>query len=262
MKYPSASGLDITGKSVSIVYLERGEEADSAFTYHVADGFAKKLEEDYFGSEPEVKLFKQKKGFGNYADKDTLVNLVMDTNNDVVFIIDAPTFTSITEDDTKGSYRVPFTLGVYVYDSMNSADSVYKYIGKSAFTAGKVGDVKSVWKESKEPAYMAGYSAASKFSPTWKEETYAIVYFDSDGWVDPVTDVMDFNWQEAMNKWLKLAKSGSPVKRSSACFNIATCCFMLQQYDLALEWLDQSDADYPLSVSSGLRKSILQRKAL
>jgi len=259
MRYPSESGFDIYGKSVAVVYLESGQKSDTAFTYHVADGFAKKLEEDFYNGEPEVKLFKLPKHFGNYADKDTLVNLVMDTNNDVVFLIDTPAFTGASEDKSTSSYRVPFTLGLYGYDSMNKADSVYKYIGKSAFYGGKVGDKESVWDSSKDAAYMVGYNAAAKFSPAWKNESYPLLYFANETWYQPLMEALDFKWEEAREKWMALAKTKNPVKRSCAAFNVATCCYMLGQYDLALEWLNQSDEDDVLSVSKDLRKRITQR---
>jgi hypothetical protein len=51
------------------------------------------------------------------------------------------------------------------------------------------------------------------------------------------------------------------MKRASAEYNIAVACYMLGDFDLALEWLDRSDADNKLpTLSDGLRKRIEARQ--
>ena len=58
---------------------------------------------------------------------------------------------------------------------------------------------------------------------------------------------------------MKLLETNNTLKRSCAEFNIATACYMLGDNELALKWLDRSDEDYPVSLSSGLRKRINAR---
>jgi hypothetical protein len=43
-------------------------------------------------------------------------------------------------------------------------------------------------------------------------------------------------------------------------YDIALGCYMLEQYDLAMEWLDASDKTLPLSLNRGLRKRILAKQ--
>ena len=61
---------------------------------------------------------------------------------------------------------------------------------------------------------------------------------------------------EAIEAWMTLLDTNNPMKRSCAEFNIAQACFLNGEYALALKWLDRSDADYPVSLSTNLRKRI------
>ena len=47
MRYPSKSGVELSGKIISVVYLADGNESGDLFTSSLADGFAYALENDY-----------------------------------------------------------------------------------------------------------------------------------------------------------------------------------------------------------------------
>ena len=131
MRQPSRSGLDLAGKSFAVVYLQNGDEKTGEFNANFANGFAEKLEDEYFGGHRKVALYSiaQQEG-AKYASKDTLVNLVMDLNADVIFLVDMPAF------GTQESEDVPFHVNVFAYDSMNrDEDKVYAYTGSNSVTA-------------------------------------------------------------------------------------------------------------------------------
>ena len=90
---------------------------------------------------------------------------------------------------------------------------------------------------------------------------FTVLYFDWAGskWIDAVMLADDMKWSEAIELWMDLAKLNNPTQASCARYNIALGCYMLEQYDLALEWLDSSDALQPLSLSKGMRKRILEK---
>ena len=119
MRQPSRSGLDLAGKSFAVVYLQNGDEKTGEFNANFANGFAEKLEDEYFGGHRKVALYSiaQQEG-AKYASKDTLVNLVMDLNADVIFLVDMPAF------GTQESEEVPFHVNVFAYDSMNQIRSM------------------------------------------------------------------------------------------------------------------------------------------
>ena len=87
------------------------------------------------------------------------------------------------------------------------------------------------------------------------------------GFIDVEADDIDearekaeaFDWKGAMDIWLNQCNSKDPLKRASASYNIATACYMMGDYHLALKWLDSADQDADLVVSAGLRKRINAR---
>lgn len=274
MRYPSKSGIDLTGKSVAVVYLEDGAGKDSVFSRNMADSFAASLEKEYFGGETSVPLYRiEKTGNGNYASVDSLSRLVMSTGEDVIFLFERPHFgeavveqNSIAPTDTSLSYvvKVPMKMNLYAYDSMGKVDTVYTWSGSRTLNAAVSTDA---YTDPKEKAWGAlsmqgqkiGEMSSRIFMPEWKAEQYTFIYFESDGWDAASQAAYSYKWKEAIEEWMKLLETNNTLKRSCAEFNIATACYMLGDNELALKWLDRSDEDYPVSLSSGLRKRINAR---
>lgn len=246
MRQPSRSGLDLAGKSFAVVYLQNGDEKSGEFNANFANGFAEKLEDEYFGGHRKVALYSiaQQEG-AKYASKDTLVNLVMDLNADVIFLVGMPAF------GTQESEEVPFHVNVFAYDSMNrDEDKVYAYTGSNSVTA----------KDWETACNKAGYEAGNIFAPQWETERFSVIYFDGGGlWEKASAAAAGFQWSEAIDCWLQLADTDNVQRRSCAEYNLALGCFMEGQYQLALEWLDRSDADMPVYVSKDLRSKIKKR---
>lgn len=281
MRGPSKSGLNLAGKSMAVVYLTDGNPRDTLFNASAAAGFASRLEEDYFGGERAVELFTARGGDGtDYASKDSLQSLVMETGKDVVFVIDIPelgiptvhepikvTGGKVSVDSSYVSAAsVPFTTRIFVYDSMNKEDRVYGFAGGRTFSVDVYSDgkaskeviAKSVWKNISSGAERAGYSAAGTFMSTWKQDDFFVVYYDGaeEAWNKGAEFAYSYKWKEAISQWTTLLKCKSGEKKACAAYNIALGCFMCGQPALALEWLDRSDSYTPVSLSASLREKI------
>lgn len=283
MRRPSQSGLNLGEKSIAVAYLYGEDPRDTLFNNAVASGFASRLEEDYFGGDRRIELFKlHRDKTGDYASKDSLVNLVLDTGRDVVFLFDVPEFgvPSVTTPQRSGrvsaaadsSFRstakLPFTTKLYVYDSMNKEDKVLAYAGSNNLTPvvhsnGKTSVdnlEKDVWKMASTvaEAERAGSKAAVSFLSTWKEDSFYIIYYDGmeAAWNKAADFAYRYQWKDAMEQWMTLLHARNKEKRSCAAYNIALACFMMGQPDLALEWLDRSDREMPVSLATGLRQKI------
>lgn len=277
MRHPSKSGLNLAGKSISVVYLEDKEGRDSVFAANLANGFASALEKDYFNGDRVIDVYKMiKDDAGNYNAKDTLTNLVMQTSNDVVFLFDTPqageiktelgrtTFTS--KDSTQLiSYRIPMTINLYAYDSMGK-DTVRVFSGNTslgdfAYSSSEERDIQGkIWKSLGPSGVKTGERSAENFLSTWKTEQYTLYYFSgSDTWSNAAQMAYEYKWNSALKEWMKLLSSSDKLKRACAEYNIATACYMLGDYNLALKWLDQADRDNTLSLSNGLRARINRR---
>lgn len=281
MRGPSKSGLNLAGKSMAVVYLTDGNPRDTLFNASAAAGFATRLEEDYFGGERAVELFTARGGDGtDYASKDSLLSLVMETGKDVVFVIDIPelgiptvkepvrlTSGRVTVDSSYiSTASVPFTTKIFVYDSMNKEDRVYGFAGGRSFNVDVYSDgktpkdviTKSVWKNMSSGAERAGYTAAGTFMSTWKQDDFYVVYYDGaeSAWDKGAEYAYSYKWKEAISQWTTLLKCRNDEKKACAAYNIALGCFMCGQPALALEWLDRSDGYTPVSLSTNLREKI------
>lgn len=90
----------------------------------------------------------------------------------------------------------------------------------------------------------------------WKREQYSLYYFESDEWYTALEKAEAFDWKAAMNIWMEQMNSKNVLKRGASAYNLATACYMLGEYELALEWLNQADKEADLLTSEGLRKRI------
>ena len=277
MRTASKSGLNLLGKSMGVVYLTGKETAVNEFNEAIADGFATRLEEDYFGGQQEVGLFKMPAIDGaDYSVKDTLVKLILESGKDVVFLFDVPI---IDEPETGKTLKVAgrrvspdsayvtnvtshFVTKVYVYDSMNKEDQVLAFNGEKTLSAevysGGSPTRADVMAGLPAIGYKAGILAANTFLSGWKQDYFQVIYYDGaeSAWNKGAEKAYSFEWDKAIEEWMTLVNSKSAEKRSCAAYNIALGCFMSGLPDLALEWLDRSDKDMPISISKDLRKKI------
>ena len=246
MRYPSKSGIELAGKIISVVYLVDGDAAGDNFNAAMAEGFATELEQDYGTGEGSVGIYSIKNSGGRYSDKDTLVNLLMDTGCDAVFLFDKVGMSKAGEELTK------FSIKLYCFDAMNKDENVY------AFGGNKVVNVSS--EDFLKEAFKSGQTVAGSFKSQWKHEQYSIVYYENDKWFKALEKAAAYDWKAAMDMWIGFLSTSDMMKRSCAEYNIAVACYMLGDYELASEWLDRSDQDNQLPLSDGLRKRIRSRQ--
>lgn len=281
MRAPSKSGLNLTGKSMAVVYVVDGIHRDTLFNSCLANGFASRLEEDYYGGEQSIGVFTVPFSEGvDYACKDSMVSLIMQTGRDVVFLVDKPELGQPSAAEPVkvaggpmpkdsafiATVKVPFTTTFHVYDSMGKDDEVHGFAGSKEMkpqvycaqgTSREVLEA-SVWDCIEEAANVAGYQAANSFVSTWKQERFYVIYYDTfdNSWDKASQYAHSHKWKEAMEKWFTLLSTGNSEMKACACYDIALGCFMMGQPQLALEWLDRSDAQKPVSLSKDLRAKI------
>ena len=95
MRYPSKSGIDLGRKTMSIVYMDNGTN-DTTFNNAVASSLARSLEEDYFAGREAIGVYKIPE---DSVSLDLMHSLVMDTGDDVIFLIGPPTFGEVSLSD-------------------------------------------------------------------------------------------------------------------------------------------------------------------
>ncbi len=282
MRHASRSGLDLARKTFAVVYVEDGNAGDSLFSEKMAVSFATRLEKEYFDGKQTVGIFKLPDSSGDYASKDSLVNLALDSGEDVVFLFDKTSFGPYELAKTVASpagfpadsafrttVNVPMSIRILAYDTMNKEDKVFSFSGSNVLKPTVYNDGNltvsdlpdAMWPYVGDYAVSIGNIAGASFMPVWKEETFNVLYYNTfnDKWVEAAWDAHECRWDDAITKWMSLVNTKNMQKRSCAEYNLALGCFMLGQKELALKWLDQSDKDCPISLSKALRKRISEK---
>ena len=279
MRYPSKSGLDLSRKTMSIVYMDNGS-ADSTFSNRVASSLARSLEEDYFRGDEAIGVYKIP---SDTVTLDLMHRLVMDTGDDVVFLLGEPSFGLPSMSDNKAvknpasvdsayvtQVQFPYNARLYVYDSMDKDDMFQTFRGASVLmssvynngvTAQEFLMDKAVAGRA-ESADQVGVQMSNRFVPTWKPEGYTLYYYDDlkGDWIDAVNHVFDFQWSKAADIWMKMVNVKNSEKRACACYNLALAFYMMGDFGIATKWLDRADQNASLTLSPGLRKRINARK--
>lgn len=249
MRHPSKAGIDLTGKIVSVVYYSGGDAFESQAVENMALGFAEVIEKDNDSGEGSVGVYSVDRRSGDYAVKDSLVNLVIQTDGDVVFLMDATLADEMTAEGTS----VKVTL--YCYNGLDKDDAVRKFTGNTVIPSSSQDALLS-------DALATGKRVAESFKAQWKHEQYSIAYYDSIKWYEALERAEQYDWKGAMDVWFEFLDSGDALKRASAAYDIAVACYMLGDFDLASQWLDRSDAENKMpTLSDALRKRINERKA-
>lgn len=249
VRQPSSSGLDLSRKSMAVVYMDGKAPADSAFDRAAASAMAQSLEADYFGGEPVVPLFHVP-----YTDSVTVEQmhaLVMDTEGDVIFLLSSQLE---LPENPAAEIKVPLSTSLSVYDSMGK-DKVHRFSGKAKLIVGNAEDLQ-------ESARKVGEHVARRFVSGWKTENFSFYWFDDlneEQWLDALQHAADGNFALAIDGWGALLKQKSAQKRACACYNIAMAFYLLEDDALATRWLDLADRLEDLSLSAGLRSRIALR---
>ena len=282
MRHPSKSGIEFSGKTVSVVHLENDNIMNNNLSEGIADGLAYALEQDYGTGEGSVGIYRMRVvPGGNYSSRDTLVNLLMDTGSDVIFLVDTLSVGLMTmggassvaaPSSPDSSYistgNIPFKMKLYCFDAMNKDEKVYDYSGSSVAVPFAYSDGRQTENTIRERAvaslselgFEVGTTISASFKSQWKYEQYSVVYFDSPRWFTAMEYADRYYWKDAMNIWVELLDTNDMLKRSCAAYNLALASYMLGDYELASMWLDRSDIDNKLPLSDALRKRIDERK--
>ena len=264
LRSSSKSGIELNNKSIALVYLDNGVYIDSIFNASISQGFAQSLEEDYYRGNKVIDIYAIAKEEGSvYSTKDSLVNLLVSLNKDVIFFMDEPQINELEIEKSKKVY-LPYSRTMYIYDSYSSDDKVHTVNYKSKLLlpikAKEVDVVESAVLALPKASAMAGSTAANKYHSSWTNHKFTILYYDSSNyskWYKASIAATEYRWKDAMDLWISLLDTKNMLKKSALEYNIALACTVLGQKELALEWLDSSDNHQKLSVGIELRKILL-----
>ncbi|MBS7290941.1 MAG: hypothetical protein KIG58_01270, partial [Bacteroidales bacterium] len=223
VRRPSATGYDFSGKSMAIAYLVDGKQSDSTFIAAMAEGLASGLEKDYFNSETVIPLYTLPYvPDSDYSAKDTLVNLIMDLESDVVLLLDRPVFKESvfadkpvsdgpqTSNSLVTNATVPFYVNLYVMDAMDKADTVRVFRGISQYPVAFWANGNESREELEDLAHVAaasmaqsgGASMAGRFTPEWEKLNCTFYYYSDYAWVQASEKLVNCDFKGAMDGYL------------------------------------------------------------
>lgn len=276
MRQPSPSGVDLTRKSLSVVYLDGTNPVDSLFDRAAASALARELEADYFDGREEVGIY-------HIPSPDSISlslmhSLVMDTGADVVFLLSSHLGEAVLEPERPvtgatsvdsafvSAVNLPVKTALRVYDSMGE-DQVREFGGSATLVdevysngmltqdalraaAGRQGD---------RQGEQVGMRISKRFLSQWKTESYSFYYFDTwdaDSWVEALEHMGSGEVGKAMDKWMKQVRNTDPMRQACAAFNLAQALYLLEDYEMSARWLQTSQKWEELSLAPGLQKRL------
>ncbi len=237
VRQPSKSGIDLARKDITISYMD---SPDSSFNLAVASAMARSLEEDYFGGQEVIGIYRIPQ---DSVSLDLMHSLVMETGGDVVFLLSGNLGEPVA---ATGGKVVQLNTILDVYDSMGK-DKVKHFKGSAKLTSPS------------DQATDIGERISSRFLSEWVHETFSFYYYDDfsfSSWVEGLQNVADAKFSKAVDSWAPLARDGSNTKKACACYNIAMAFYLMEDYSLSSRWLDLADKMEELTLSPGLRKRI------
>jgi len=280
VRHPSTSGLDLSRKSMAVVYMDSpATPADSLFDHFLASEMSVQLGTDYFGDVDAVPIFHIP--LADTVSLPLMRSLVMDTGEDVVFLVDSHLGEPVLEGNKQlrlstsvdsthlCSAAIPLASALYVYDSMGK-DEVRRFNGSSTLRVGVFNNGITPDEHLKDLAARKASDASesmaqricSRFAPTWKTEGFSFYYFEdynANRWFDALDLAASGQFAKAVDMWTPLLKGSSELKRACASFNVALAFYMMEDLEMATRWLDQADRLENLTLSQGLRKRIAAR---
>lgn len=282
VRKPSDSGMDLSRKTMAMVYMDSEVPADTAFSRSMASSLARAMEEDYFGGQEVIGLYRIPKA--DSLSLDLMHSLVMDTGEDVIFLL----VSSLGDVQLEARQEVrnarsvdsayvtpallPLSTSVFVYDSMGE-DVVRRFSGSTLLRPVVYNNGLVPEENLKDQARMLaaagdaekmGERISRRFVSNWQTESFSFYYYDysnSDQWEKAIVDALEGRFAAAIDGWAPLLKAEDERMQACACYNMAMAFYMMDNLDLATRWLDTADTLYPeLALSPGLRTRIESRK--
>ncbi|OJV19500.1 MAG: hypothetical protein BGO30_06395 [Bacteroidetes bacterium 41-46] len=285
-RIPAEFNVDFSERTITVFsstdelkdssYISRFE-SDSLIMINMALGIAEGLEANLFLDTGSVKVFNHTEADRANLDNPAYVRgLSFNSSSDLLFIVESLEIGSMQLYKVSGErgdgnagltyVSLPFIMDVGLYDGISGAPLLKREVADTIYweviTKMDLNDeivASRLYSSMYEISKKLGYSFTSRFFDTWLPVERYLYSYVNGSWGNAYRLSQEFKWREAMEIWMSLTESAVPVKKASAAFNVAVALEMMEQYALALEWLDVAEKSYPLKGLDGY-KSILKER--
>lgn len=276
VRQPSPSGVDLSRRSMSVVYLDGTNATDSLFDRAAASALARELEADYFDGREQIGIYHIPTP--DSVSLSLMHSLVMDTNTDVIFLLSSrleePTlaanaaYQSATSVDSAFvcPVSIPVKTSLSVYDSMGE-DRIRPFSGSATmrdilYNNGLLteeGLKEAALRRGDQLGEDAGRRMARRFASQWQTQSFSFYYFDTwdaDPWLKALELVEEGKLPKAMDRWMAQVADGNELRRACAAYNLAQAFYLLEDFEMSARWLETACKWENLSLAPGLQKRL------
>lgn len=269
--------IPIEGRRVGVITVSDSEDRDSALVSELGLGIAEKIESEMGTERGAIGVYSVSAANGGVREPGSLDLLAVQTNTDMIIALDSLYVGSYTISRNENAYyegnirsvvsvMLPVYFRVMAYDveklaveySRNVIDTITWTIMAEEVVQNSAA-IAQANAHLKEAFRGVGEKVADIFLPSWYQEERMIMCYSGSKWENAYYLALDFKWEQAIDVWLELVKSGSPQKQGAAAYNLAVACEILGRYDTALKWLDFAESKCYFAQMTTLRKKLLSR---
>ena len=274
VKQPAAYPVHFTDKQIAIFNIlddsvlspetEAQFQLDSLLVNQFSEGFRYKLEASLSLPPESIAIYNlyYNEGLrGNLSDTVYLQQLALETGANSLVLVDSLRFGDAFFLNAKGRASMGLSSYITSYAAVACQKVLRVFdVDKNKFVAyfpGKdtvyweflhkteVRDASQLLLQQQDYYYCLaardiGEDYAQGMQAQWQTQERVLFYYAHNGkWRDATEEAFLFNWEKARQIWMGMAGKKAGNKASAyAAYNVAVCCEMMGQHDMAKEWLD------------------------
>lgn len=274
--------IDTSDVVVAAIVSDTIKSSDSTFLAYMSKGFAEKLEDNLNLETGTIPVLNIDSDLVDIEDLYSRLYIMESMEKNMLIVFDSLMVSSITYDSEP--YKIVSTIGVFdvlaidveailnikIYNDLayqplyTETDSMLLKIEVPET------DINVILKDKRKLAnyLLTGFTSygkklAEKFTFIWEEQGWILYICDRyNDWYAAYDYITDFEFDKAINIWMKYTSHKNSKIVSAAAYNISVACELSGDHELAERWLDYSDKTYNLeSASVVLRKLINEKKS-
>ena len=250
--------VDFDKRFPGIVTCNSGIVSDSVLLSQVALGMAEKIEENLNIDGGSIPVYAVSADSINLKDSEVRAYLHKAVGTDILIFLH-----NFSTEDFKVKYKQEkayynnqflnqivvklfYNLNVSIYeDNMETKLADFRLndmMDWLLYSENKIDDVMAISKVSNRINTSfkdLGGVAVDKFMPHWDKDVQSLYVFQDERWATAFEYAYKFQWEKAMEIWMREAEKNNARKAACAAYNISIACKVLGMDDLSKQWMER-----------------------
>ena len=277
-KIGSKLGLDKSYIMIGAVIGDATAASDSVYIAQIASGMAQRLESNLGMESESIPVMMISRDVLDVNDLYSRLYLMESEQKNAFIILDSIEIDYVFHDENLydggsvigdiGNFTMNVKLNMKIDVYNNSTDKPlysdrdtmdFRVYIRAERLQGALNDTSYIARYILNNYCAYGANLAEELTFAWKTDERIIYLYDKK-WANAFSYMVDFEFDKAIDIWLKYTSSSYNSKiKAAAAYNIAIACELSENYELALEWLDYSEKNYKIDVIDRVRKTIGER---